>query len=139
MDIKKLLIGGLVGGILYFLLGWLIYGMLLMDFMNSHAGSSGNVGRAAPDFLYLTIGNLAIGFLLAYVFVKSNVNSWVGGFITGGVIAALLSVGFDCMIYATTTTLSKTAMAADVCAFTVMSAVVGALVALVMSMGKKAA
>lgn len=139
MDIKKLLIGGIAGGILYFLLGWLIYGMLLMDFMNSHAGTAGNVNKVQPDFLYLTIGNLAMGFLLAYVFVKSSVNSLAGGFVTGAVLGALVSVGVDCMVYATTTTISKTAMAADVCASTVMSAVVGALAAMVMSMGKKAA
>ena len=75
MDIKKWVIGGITGGILYFLLGWLIYGMLLMDFMNNHSGSAGNVSRTEPDMLYLAIGNLAMGFMLAYVFVKGNISS----------------------------------------------------------------
>lgn len=139
MDLKKLFMGGIVGGILFFLLGWLIYGMLLMDFMNNHTGAAGNVSRTEPDFLYLAIGNLAMGFLLAYIFVKSNVSSMAGGFITGAVIGLLIAVGYDCMIYATTTVISKTAMAADVAASTVMTAVVGAVVAMVMGMGKKAA
>lgn len=139
MDFKKLFIGGITGGILYFLLGWLIYGMLLMDFMNNHTGVAGNISRAEPDFLYLAIGNLAMGFLLAYIFVKGNVSSMASGFITGGVLGLLVSVGMDCMMYATTTAISKTAMAADVAASTVMSAIVGAVIAMVMGMGKKAA
>lgn len=139
MDLKKLFMGGIVGGILFFLLGWLIYGMLLMDFMNNHTGAAGNVSRSEPDFLYLAIGNLAMGFVLAYIFVKGNVNSMANGFITGGIVGLLIAVGYDCMIYATTTVISKTAMAADVAVSTVMTAVAGAVVAMVMGMGKKAA
>ena len=33
---SKLLVAGLVSGIVGFLLGWVIYGMLLMDFMAAH-------------------------------------------------------------------------------------------------------
>lgn len=141
MDIKKLLIGGIVGGILYFGLGYLIYGNLLANFMKEHPGTATGVDRAMEDlqFLYLAIGNLAMGFLLAYVFVKSNVSSMAGGLVTGGIIGALVSVGFDCVMYATTNIASKTAIAADVAAMTVMSAIVGAAVGMVIGMGKKAA
>ena len=141
MNIKKLLIGGIVGGILYFGLGYLIYGNLLMSFMQNHPGTAINVDRAEADFqfLYLIIGNLAMGFLLAYIFVKSSINSMGGGFVTGGIVGLLISVGFDSVMYATTNIASKTAIAADVCAFTVISAIVGAAVAMVMGMGNKAA
>ncbi len=141
MNIKKLLIGGIVGGILYFGLGYLIYGNLLMSFMQNHPGTAMNVDRAEADFqfLYLIIGNLAMGFLLAYIFVKSSINSMGGGFVTGGIVGLLISVGFDSVMYATTNIASKTGIAADVCAFTVISAIVGAAVAMVMGMGNKAA
>jgi hypothetical protein len=54
-------------------------------------------------------------------------------------IGLLMAVGYDCMIYATSTSLSKTGMAADVGASTVMSALTGAVVGAVLGMGKKAA
>jgi len=141
MDIKKLLIGGITGGILFFGLGYLVYGNLLAGFMAKHPGTATGVDRAMDsfEFLYLAIGNLAMGFLLAYIFVRSNVNSMASGFFTGGVVGALVSVGVDCMMYATTNVISKTAMAADVAATTVMCAIVGAVVGMVMGMGKKAA
>ena len=141
MDIKKLLMGGIVGGILFFGLGYLIYGNLLTGFFQKHPGTATGVDRAMADFefLYLAIGNLAMGFLLAYVFVKSNVNSLAGGLVTGGIIGALVSVAYDCIMYGTTNIISKTAMAADVAATTVMCAIVGAVVGMVLGMGKKAA
>lgn len=139
MDIKKLLIGGIVGGVACFLLGWVIFGMLLMDFFKSHTGVAGDISKAEPEFLYLIIGNLAMGFMLAYVFIKGNVNSLAGGIVTGGILGLLVSVGYNCIWYATSTVLSKTAMAADVAGTVVMTAIAGAVIAMVLGMGKKAA
>lgn len=139
MDIKKLLMGGIAGAVTTFLLGWLIFGMLLMDFMNSHPGVSGVINKAEPDFLYLIIGNLAMGILFAYILIKSNVNTLAGGLVCGGIVGLLMAVGYDSMMYATTTVLSKTAMAADVAATTVMFAISGAVIGMVLGMGKKTA
>jgi hypothetical protein len=140
MDIKKLFIGGIVGGILFFGLGYLIYGNLLTSFMQKHPGTATGVDRAMEkfEFLYLIIGNLALGFMLAFVFVKSNVSSAGSGIVTGGIIGALVSVGYNCMTYATTNVTSKMAMAADVAATTVMCAIVGAVLGMI-GTGKKAA
>lgn len=137
MDIKKLLLGGITGGVLFFLLGWVIYGILLMNFMAAHTGVAGNIARPQPDFLYLVIGNLAMGFLICFIFIKANVNSLGAGFITAAIIGLLMAVGYDCMAYATSTVLSKTGMAADVIAATIMSAITGAAVGAVLGMGKK--
>jgi hypothetical protein len=110
-----------------------------MDFMANHTGIAGNVAKAEPDFLYLIIGNLAMGFMMAYVFIRANVNTMAGGIITGGIVGILLAVGFDCMMYATTTVMSKTGMAADVAGSALMSVVVGGIVGMVLGMGKKTA
>jgi hypothetical protein len=134
MDIKKLFIGGIAGGVAYFLLGWLIYGILLMDFMNNHTGAAGNVARAEPDYMYLIIGNMAMGFLMTYIFIKANVSTVASGIITGGILGLLSAVGYDCMIYATSTVISKTGMAADVAATTVMSAAVGGIIAILIGL-----
>ena len=141
MDIKKLLMGGIVAGILFFLLGWLLYGNLLANFFATHPGTATGVNRDQKDiqFLYLAIGNLSLGFLMAYIFVKSNVNSIASGLVTGGIVGLLLSVGFECVMYATTNIASKKAVLADVCTMTVMWAITGAIVGAVMGMGKKAA
>ena len=142
MDIKKLLMGGILAGILFFFLGWLLYGNLLTTFMaNNHGKVYLGVNKDQKDieFLYLIIGNLSLGFLLAYIFVKSGVNSLAGGLITGLLIGLLMGVGFDCIMYATTNIASKKMIAADVATITAMWAITGAIVGAVMGMGKKEA
>ena len=139
MDIKKLLIGGIIGGILFFLLGWLIYGNLLMTFMKNNPGTATGVDRTEMDFMYLVIGNLASGFLMAYIFMKANVNSLSNGLVTGGIIGVLMAVAYDATMYGVTNILSKKAMMADVLASLVISAVVGAIVGLVNSKLQKPA
>ncbi len=139
MDIKKLLIGGIIGGILFFLLGWLVYGNLLMTFMKNNPGTATGVDRAQMDFMYLVIGNLASGFLMAYIFMKANVNSLSNGLVTGGIIGVLMAVAYDATMYGVTNILSKKSMMADVLASLVISAVVGAIVGLVNSKLQKPA
>lgn len=132
MDIKKLAIGGIVGGILFFLLGWLIYGMLLMDFMKNHPGVVAGYDKAAPDMLFLVIGNLISGLLMAYIFVKANITTLAGGLIMGAVVGFLITSSMDCIMYATTNLASKKMMMADALASAVMSGVTGAIVGMVM-------
>lgn len=132
MDIKKLTAGGIVGGILFFLLGWLIYGMLLMDFMKNNPGIVSGYNKETPDWLYLIIGNLLSGFMMAYIFIKTNVTTLMGGLILAGVVGFLMTASFDCIMYATTNLASKKMMMADVLASTAMGAVVGAVVGAVM-------
>lgn len=138
MDIKKLLIGGFVGGILFFGLGYLIYGKLLMSFMENHAGKATGVALAETElrFLYIALGNLASGFMMAYIFLRANVKTAISGFITAGIIGGLMIAGNNLLMYGTTNVMSKTGMAVDVIAGTVMGAIVGAVVAMVMNMGK---
>jgi uncharacterized membrane protein len=132
MDIKKLAVGGIVGGILFFFLGWLLYGMLLMDFMNSHPGVVSGYSKEAPDMLYLAIGNLLSGFMMAYIFIKANINTLMGGLIMAAVVGLLMAASYDCIMYATTSLVSKKMMLADVLASTAMSAVAGAVVGMLM-------
>lgn len=137
MNFAKLLIGSIAGAVTTFILGWIIFGMLLMDFMNSHPGLAGNIGKAEPDYLYLIIGNVAAGLMFSYIFLKASINSLGSGFINGGIIGLLMSVANNCIWYSTSTALSKMSMAADVAGTTVMFAISGAVIGLVLGMGKK--
>lgn len=132
MNIKKLFIGGIVGGILFFFLGWLIYGILLMDFMKANPGLVSGFDRAQPDMMYLAVGNLFSGFLMAYIFTKAGVNTLVNGFITGAIIGLLMAASYDCMSYGLTTLMSKKMILADVLAATALTGIAGAIVGLIM-------
>ena len=134
MDIKKLFVGGITGGILFFLLGWLVYGNLLADYMQSHPGDVTGINRPdmEMDFLYLSVGNLLSGLLMAYIFIRANVKSLSDGLITGATVGLLMGASFDCVMYGTTLIASKHMIMADVIAITINSAIVGAVIGLIM-------
>ena len=141
MNTKNCIIGGIVGGIVYFLLGWLFYGNLLTQYFHDHMGSATGVEKPMDQMVWwaLIAGNIVSGFLLAYVFSKSGVATLSSGLITGGILGLLMSASFDLIMFATTNITSKHAMLADIATFTVMSAITGAIVAAIMGMGKKPA
>ena len=130
MNTKKFLIGGLVGGIVYFLLGYLFYGKLLSDFFHSHAGTATGVDRAMDQFEWwsLILGNVLGGCLLSYVFIKSNVASAGSGLVTGAVIGLLTTSSYDFISYGVFNTMTTTSVLGDICTSTVMSAIAGAIV-----------
>ena len=105
MGNNKMIFAGLAGGITLFLLGWLIYGMLLMDFMAANAGSATGVNKteAEMSLLWIFIGNLSTGFLLAVIFGKyGNIKDAMAGAMAGALIGLLMSIGFDGILYGTT-------------------------------------
>ena len=132
---KKILIGGIAGGILFFLLGWLVYGILLMDYMSHHAGLKGNVNRSDADLqmIYIFAGSVLQGILLAYVLVRTNVTTLSGGFITGAIVGFLISSSVDLTMYGTTYVFSKHSIMADVIAATTISALTGTVMLVIIN------
>jgi hypothetical protein len=136
MNTKKLFAGGITGGIVYFILGYLVYGKLLMDYFTQHHGMTTGFMRnplAMPLIIYLLVGNLLGGLLLTYIFLKANVASFGSGLVTGGIIGFLVVGSGDCINYATTTLMSEHGMLADIVAGTIMSAITGAIIGMVLS------
>ena len=136
MNTKNFLIGGIVGGVVYFLLGYLFYGVLLTDFFRDHPGTATNVDRGMENMVWwsLILGNLLFGFLLAYIFAKAGVSTVSNGLVTGGIVGFLMCSSIQLTMYGTTNIMSKQGMAAEIAAFTVMSAIVGAVIAAVIGM-----
>lgn len=140
MDNKKLLIGTVVGGISYFVLGFLIYGLALTDTMAAYSNPA--CMRADADMIWwaMIVGNLSFAAVLTYVFLKSNVNSFGGGAQMGALLAFLFSLSVDLMLFSTTTTMtSTTGIAIDVVAATVMGTVAGGVIGMVIGKSGQAA
>ncbi len=130
MNSKKVLIGGLAGGVVFFLLGWLLYGMLLMDFMMQHSNTASGAFRSETEMIWwaMVVGNLALGFLLSYVLNKANVAGAMAGATTGAVVMLLMSTAIDCIMYAQLNLWDTTGMVVDILVSTVMGAIVGAVI-----------
>jgi Na+/pantothenate symporter len=138
MKTSKILTGGIAGGITFFLLGWVIYGMLLMDYTTANYNQCASRPMQEMIWWALILSNLAFGFLLSVVFSWSNTTGAVAGAKVAVIIGLLLSVSMDFSYYSMSTMFSNlTAVFVDIIVFTVMSAITGVVVAWVMGMGKK--
>ena len=136
MNSKNYFLAGILGGIVFFLLGWLVYGMLLMDYMEENAGLALGVNRVDMLFWSIGLGSLLYGFFLSYIFscvgqVKTAAagaksGAWVGFFVAGAI---------DFTKYGTTNITTLNAVAVDILAATVMALITGAVVAWVLGAG----
>lgn len=137
MNWNKIIIGGFVGGIAYFLLGWLFYGILWPTIL-PHEPAFPDVMKEMPDLLPLFIGNISLGFLLAFVFDHwASISTFQRGLKGGAVIGFLVAFGYDLILYGTTNLFGLKDLAIDVVIFTVMSAIVGGAVGYALGWGKK--
>ena len=141
MNTNKFLIGGIIGGVVYFFLGWLVWGMLLADFMQQHTTEAGKaVAKAEGDMVMwaLVVANLLWGLVLSYVLVKSGANSVGKGATTGAVLSLLIGASMQCFYYAMMNMSDTTWMAVDTLAGTVVGGIVGGIIGWYLGMGKKA-
>jgi hypothetical protein len=139
MSTNKILVAGIVGGIIFFLLGWLVYGILLMDFMTANAGpGAASIQKEPMEMWALVVSNLAWGFLFAIIFGRwTNTSKPKDGLIKGAIIALLVALFIDMSMYSMCTFITMKTMLADIAAMTVNGAIAGALIAMVLGMGGK--
>lgn len=134
MSIKKITIAGIAGGVVYFLLGWLVYGMLLKDFMASNMNTT--IMRPETEMIWwaMIASNILYGVFFAYIFNRwANITTLSAGVTAGGILSLLLGLSMSLGFYAYSTMYgTMTGMAVDIIVSVVMGAIVGGVVGLVL-------
>jgi hypothetical protein len=122
MNVKNFLVSGIAGGIVNFLLGWLLYGVLFKDLYPE--GENMNL-------LFIFLGCMTFGFFVAYLFTRwAGITNLTKGLTTGGIIGLFTSLSMNFFMYASMT-LNIENMAIDVVLSTILAACVGTTVAFV--------
>ena len=136
MNSKNYFLAGILGGIVHFLLGWLIYGMLLMDYMEENAGPALGVNRVDMLLWSIGLGSLLYGFFLSYIFsCVGQVKTAATGAKSGAWVGFLVAGAIDFTMYGTTNISTLNAVAVDIVAATVLASITGAVVAWVLGAG----
>lgn len=123
MNVKNFIVGGIVGGIVNFLLGWLVYGILLNDPTDPSAGKE--------NLVLIFSGCMLFGFIISYIFSQGEgVTKCVPGIKIAAGVGLLMSVWFDCFFHMyDTLNIKSTAMGAVISM--VLASLVGATIAVV--------
>jgi len=132
MNVKRLVIGSVVGAVLLYVLGIVIWEYLFSDFFNANGG--GAVGVTRPEMIVwsLVLGTLLYGVLVTLSLEWSGSKTLVGGLITGAIVGALLWGTADFTHYALNTMNNLTATVADTLLEGVRGGITGAIVAFVL-------
>jgi hypothetical protein len=134
MKTQKVLVGTLVAAVLFFFLGWLIYGVIVGDFMSANCDSS--TARPMEDFVWwsMILSNLSQGLLLCLLIDWTGSYSASAGAKLGAVTGLLAALTVDFSFYAMTTMYSNvTVIIVDAICMAVLQAIVGAIAAVVMN------
>lgn len=138
MKTSKVLIGSLAGSLTFFLLGWLFYGIILMNFVSAHSNQC--AARPMQDMIWWAIiaSNLALGFLLTMILKWSGNKGILSGVGIAVVSGLLLSLSMDLGFYSMTTMYSNLAViVVDILVYSLMFAIAGAVITWVMSLIKR--
>jgi hypothetical protein len=135
MDSKKRILATLAGFVTLFLLGWLLYGMLLMDFFAANAGTATGVVRSDTEMVWwaLVLGNVMQAYLLVYIFSKwTTITNFVEGLKAGIVIGLILGFAINLSMYGTMNTMNLTAVLVDPLVGAVMQGLTGGVIGMVL-------
>jgi hypothetical protein len=139
---SKVLIAAIVGGIFFFLLGWLIFGVLLAGSMEDGMNESMKlVYREMDAFVYWAMGlsNFLTALLLALILNRFGVNTFMKGAVAGLWIGLLVVLAYDFSMYAQTTMYDMNIILMDAGMSAIMTALVAGVIGFMLGRGKKTA
>ncbi len=98
MESKTFLIG-IAGGIIVFLTGFLIYGILLMNYFGTSISTYPGLLKDPMEIWAIGIGNIIWGILLAYSLSSAKVESGIQGAIHGASLFFLFGLGSNFVFF----------------------------------------
>ena len=135
----KILRGTVAGGIVFFLLGWLVYGVLLMNYMTANMNQC--VARPMEEMVWWALigSNLLSALLLTLVLKWSGAKGIVDGLKTGAIFGILLGLSMDLGFWSMTKMYNNFgALVVDVVVYTLLIAVMGMVIVLLWGKDKAA-
>ena len=133
MTTQKFAIATIAGGVTLFVLGGLLYGVVLIDFFMSNVGTAQGAMKETPDWLHLALGELAFAALLTQV-----IGNWAGvsgageGFKIGAIFGLMLGVAISLTFLATMNITTPLAAVVDTIVGTIRAGTAGAVIGIVL-------
>jgi hypothetical protein len=125
MNVKNFLVSGTVGGIVNFLLGWLLWGILFKDFFPPTDENTMNM-------LFIFLGCMTFGYFISYIFLQwAQISTLVSGAKGGAIIALFLGLYNSFFYHSNTQNPPVQMMIVDISLTVICGIVVGAAIAMV--------
>lgn len=134
----KVILAGLATGVASFLLGWVVFGIVMESYYASVMLHHEGLMKDPPNMLALVLGNLIWGGTVAWALWKMNVSSAMGGFLPGAIIGGAFAACFDLFMLAFMMLIKDTTFViVDVLVNAVVGGILGVVAGMVLGMGQK--
>lgn len=133
MSTQKLAIGSVVSAIVLFVVGYVLFDILVLDYYAANAGAAGVGLRESQIYWAIFVGALGYGVLVTYLVGKqADEPTLAGGLKAGAIAGLLLWLTADFTIYGFLDLWNLTVTVLDVVLEVVRGGITGAVIALVL-------
>jgi hypothetical protein len=145
MKNNKFFLASIVGAVTFFLLGWIVWGMLLKNFMAANSGlpadvmAQVNLPEDQFNWLAMVVSNLAMGLLLATILMWGGFTSTAAGMRAGAIVGLLIAIMWDFLFLGMTRLMTMQFALVDILASAVVWAIGGAVVGMILAKGTSTA
>jgi hypothetical protein len=129
MSNRQLLLGTVVGGIVLYAVGYLIWDVAFKSFFEGQMGSATGVDRDQQIVWAMAVGNLAMGALITLAIAARGATTMGAGLRIGATVSFLCWLSVDFIFYGATNLHTLTGAIADPLLELVHGGITGAIVA----------
>ncbi len=134
MDVKRFIIGTVVGGIALLVLGYVIWELVFADFFEANAGSAIGVAKDPQVIWAIALGTLSYAALLTLAIgTRAGSATIVDGLKIGAIVGFLMWFGVDFIHFGTGNVSNLTATIADSLLELIRAGISGAVIAAVLA------
>jgi hypothetical protein len=125
----RILLAALIGGLAFFFIGWLVWGILLMDTMQSLSNPVAGCEREMPVMWSLALANILSALLYAVIYERwARIHTFRGGFLAGLLLSGILALSIDLSMFSFMSSWTLPVVALDWAANILVGGIVGGII-----------
>jgi len=135
----RILVATVAGGAALFLLGFVMYDLVLGTYLKGQMIQYPGLMNEAPNFVTLIVANIVWALLVALIFDRwATISTFAGGAIGGAMITFFMALYFDLMNVTFMNLFNSfIPVIVDVIAFTIIGSLTGGIIGAVLGMMKR--
>jgi hypothetical protein len=134
----RLFLAAIAGAVVSFLLGWLVYGIILSDFMQANSIHYDGLKTEMPNFFLLILSGLFMSFFIAFVFQRwAGFTTFMNGVFGGVIIGFFIAASVDLSFFSMMNLFTPYYLFADIVVGTVITGIEGGVIAAILGYRKK--
>ena len=134
----KTLYATLAAFVIFFFLGWLVYGVLLMGFYENNMFNCEGLTKDPPNYILLIVANLIWSFFFVFILQRwAKITDFGKGFIAGLIIGFLVLLAFDLQSMAFMNLFNVQLFIVDLVVSTILAGIAGGVIGWILGAGMK--